>query len=99
MRGGGTQPERRKQCKGKTYRLVAVTTYIEAYNMVESDRRDWYRNIGYTRMYPDRMMQNMATVSQSKWPEVQNTDVGLTHYGRPEEKYLVWESINFPTMG
>lgn len=99
MRDGGAQPERTKTVKGTVYRLVAVTTYIEADRLVHVDYGDWLRSVGRTLRghYPhERMLQNMATASQMKWYEVQNTDVGLNHHGRPEDKHLVWERIDAP---
>jgi hypothetical protein len=101
MREGGTQPERRKQKGYQTYRLVAVTTYMVAYTIIDDDRAEWYRGAGHVpgRMYPDRMIQNMATKAQLKWVEVANTDIGLTWRGESEDKHLVWERVDMPRTG
>lgn len=97
----GERPERNKRKGVSRYQLMAVTSYSEACAMARNDYGDWLRAKTLPgehyprRLYPhDRVIYNLATTSQQKWPEVQN--VPLTdHWGRCDT-YLVWERLDAP---
>lgn len=91
---GATQPERQRKVRSVVYRLVAVTTYSEASDMVRDDYGSWLKKVGYAsgRMYPtERMIHNKATPSQEKWAEVAAVQLDPNAHWTERDKYLVWE--------
>lgn len=88
----GKKPERTKHSHGNLYKLVAVTDYKNAYDMVTNDYGSFLDKFGYSKNYPsERMIYNKASESQLKWTEVLNITLN-----DDAEKYLVWEKSDTP---
>ncbi len=89
----GVKPERTSHKHGKVYKLVCVTDYNEAFNIVNGDYGAFLDKYHYTKTYPhERMLYNRVTDSQLKWREVDNMPQTMVH----ENLYLVWERMDTP---